>query len=177
MVSVRRSSDNATLTPGSRVRSTLYAPTHQTIDPATSERPSATTVNCKSVDTDSDSDEFKMPMDVGIAVDHFDGPDFRHDQYAAERIIEHYAGRVERIEGNTGYISLTSPSGDELFGEYPSEKLLALNIIAGEAFDCDTVETAGGITVTINKRRRIPLTEDMVVRLRKELHADFAGLE
>ena len=94
-----------------------------------------------------------------------------------QKVLEYFSGKVEQITDGIAFVCLTSPSGERLMGKYSASELEMKDIREGDWFDCETVEETDKIAVRITKRRRIPLSDEMLRRMDEELDIDFAGME
>jgi hypothetical protein len=94
-----------------------------------------------------------------------------------QKVLEYYFGKVEQVTDGIALVCLTTPAGEKLIGKYSASELEKKDIRDGDWFDCETVEEAGKISVRITKRKRIPLSDQMLRRMDEELDIDFAGLE
>lgn len=94
-----------------------------------------------------------------------------------QEILEYFVGKVEQVVDGIAFVSLTSPAGEKLMGQYSASELKMKDIHDGDWFDCETVDEKDHVSVRITKRKRIPLSDQMLRRMDEELDFDFAGLE
>jgi hypothetical protein len=90
-------------------------------------------------------------------------------------VLEQLEGRVEQIDGSMAFVSLKSEHGEEFYGEYPAEELLAKGIGERRRFRVETIEIDGKVRVSIDAIPDQPVPadeEDDINRRIDELLAD-----
>ena len=97
-------------------------------------------------------------------------------QVVEAEVLEQFLGQVSRIDEQVAHVTLTTPEGEEIYGNCDLAVLLAANVGSGDWFECKTVRRGGEVTVEISRRERIPLSREMLDRMDAELSEGLKGL-
>ncbi len=60
-------------------------------------------------------------------------------------VLEEFFGFVDQIDGDVAYVTLTTRSGEQLYGEYPASELKASGIHERRRFKCRTIESGAQV--------------------------------
>jgi hypothetical protein len=91
------------------------------------------------------------------------GPNATEDDLTpAPAVLERFEGFVEQIEGNVAYVVLRAENGDELYGEYPADRLARLGVEETDRFLCLTVKDVQGTRVEIEPLASEPVSDEDV---------------
>ncbi len=82
-----------------------------------------------------------------------------------ETILESFEGFVTEVDGAIAYVTLESPDGEVLYGQYQASELFARGIRERRRFRCRTVKTATGVRVELEA---LP-EEEISERLEQEI--------
>ena len=97
-------------------------------------------------------------------------------QVVEPEVLEQFLGQVSRIDEQVAYVTITTPEGEEIYGNCDLAVLRAANVEIGDWFECKTVRRRGDVTVEISRRERIPLSREMLDRMDAELSEGLKGL-
>jgi hypothetical protein len=78
---------------------------------------------------------------------------------AAREVLEEFTGFVERTEAGVAYVTLTAPTGETLWGEYPAAKLEAKGIRERRRFICRTVSVGDCVGIELTAVPDCEVTE------------------
>jgi hypothetical protein len=59
--------------------------------------------------------------------------------------LEEFVGFVDQIDGDMAYVTLTSQTGETLYGEYPASELKARGIHERRRFKCRTIDAGSHV--------------------------------
>lgn len=69
--------------------------------------------------------------------------------YPSPKLLDEFEGFVEKVEGSTAYITLTSQSGDTIYGEYPTDDLTKQGVHERRRFKLQAYESVSGVDFVI----------------------------
>jgi hypothetical protein len=88
------------------------------------------------------------------------------DNETEGEVLDTFEGFVEKIEGDTAYVTLTSKSGPELVGKIPVAELARKGIKERRRFILRTIKVAPGmVRIDLIAVPDIPLTEEDRIRI------------
>ena len=93
------------------------------------------------------------------------------------QILERFDGVVDAIEDQMAFITLTSPSGERLIGEYSVSELSKMGIHCGRRFICETVMVNNEVEVRFQAIPDLEITPEYEETLDRELEKLISGNE
>lgn len=94
---------------------------------------------------------------------------------STETVLETFEGFVDQVDAGIAFVTLTSPDGETIRGEYAAEELASLGIFERRRFVCKTLEAGGSVRVhleAVPDREVTPEKEAAFDREIDELLAD-----
>lgn len=83
------------------------------------------------------------------------------------KILEEFEGILEKIDGDTAYVTLKAPDGEILWGEYPAEEMQKLGIRERRRFKCRTVDYGEFVKIEMEPVPDKVLTEERMREIRQ----------
>lgn len=90
-----------------------------------------------------------------------------------ENILETFNGFLEKFDGKTAYVRLTTESGEVLYGEYPAIELKTKGVREHRRFKCWTVDTGSGVEFVIKPIPDIELDENRQQEINELVQQSF----
>ena len=89
--------------------------------------------------------------------------------------LERFDGLVDRVDGDTAFITLSSPRGERFSGPYPAHELAAKGIHEGDRFSLATIDEGDAVRFDIRPVPRRTLSPEELAAIRAEIDRELDG--